>query len=74
MGGDGVGGSSISSVLQEEGDCLVVATSLGRISIISCRSLEGGGSLEECTLVSTQVRHRFEKLPCFSLNGNRIDK
>lgn len=41
--------------LEEEGDCLVTVTSLGRISVISCRSIEAGNNLEECTLVSTQV-------------------
>ena len=47
--------SSIAGVLAEEGECLVVVTSLGRVCVISCRSLEAGNSLEECTLVSTQV-------------------
>lgn len=31
-------------------------TSLGRISVISCKSVEAGNTLEECTLVSTQVK------------------
>lgn len=46
---------SISSVLAEEGDCLAVITSLGRVSVISSRSIEAGNTLEESTLVSTQV-------------------
>mmetsp|Transcript_34806 Transcript_34806/g.33118 ORF Transcript_34806/g.33118 Transcript_34806/m.33118 type:complete len:324 (-) Transcript_34806:149-1120(-) len=47
---------SIASVLAEEGACLTVVTSLGRISVISCKSVEAGNTLEECTLVSTQVK------------------
>ena len=45
----------MASVLAEEGDCLVMVTSLGRVSVISCRSVEASNTLQECTLVSTQV-------------------
>lgn len=52
---DGSSKSTTAMALEEEGDCLVTVTSLGRISVISCRSIEAGNNLEECTLVSTQV-------------------
>lgn len=55
IGADDASKSTTAIALEEEGDCLVTVTSLGRISVISCRSIEAGNNLEECTLVSTQV-------------------
>ena len=65
-GGDDVGDSDrddeddgevvdIHTALRGEGDCLTIATSLGRVSVLSCRAIEEGCTLQECSLVSTQV-------------------
>jgi WD40 repeat protein len=43
-------------VLSSEGDCLAIATSLGRIALVSCRAVEEGYTLEESTLISTDTR------------------
>jgi WD40 repeat protein len=42
--------------LSDEGDCLAIATSLGHIALLSCRAIEEGHTLEESTLISTDIR------------------
>ena len=55
-GGGGTGVADVLAALDGEGDALVVASSLGRMVALSCRAMEEGHALDECSLVTLQAK------------------
>ena len=49
-------GEVVAAALEGEGDCLSLASSLGKLVVISCRAMEEGHPYDECALVSAQVK------------------
>ena len=48
--------AAAAASLEGEGDGLVVASSQSRLVVLSCRAIEEGHTLEECSLVSMQTK------------------
>jgi WD40 repeat protein len=49
-------GEAVAAALEGEGDCLALASSQGKLVVISCRAMEEGHPFDECALASAQVK------------------